>query len=83
MRTFTFKDLANLALELDSSDPTAVAEWRELYAVYQKALDDSTALGFVGVGCLTYAEETLNLHYGALKLNGRIKLRGFTQKGEV
>jgi hypothetical protein len=69
MKTFTFKALVDLALELDSSDSTAVAEWRELYAVYQKALDDSTALGFVGVGCLTYAEETMNMHYGALKFN--------------
>jgi hypothetical protein len=69
MKTFTFKDLANLALEIDSSDPKAVAEWRELYAVYQKALDDSTALGFVGVGCLSYANNALNLYYGALKLS--------------
>ena len=75
MRTFTFKDLADLALELDSSDPTALAEWRELYTVYQKAHDDSKDLGFVGVGCITYADAALNLHYGALKLSG------FTSKG--
>ena len=65
--TFTFENLVELALDIDAENPDAVAAWRDLYRVHNNALSHSKTLGYVGVGCITYADNALNEAYNAHK----------------
>jgi hypothetical protein len=60
MKKTGIKYLAQLALDIDITDQTAVLEWRRLYGVYVNALQ-SPPLGIIGVGAITYAENKLRV----------------------
>tara|TARA_R110002153_G_scaffold51407_2_gene144560 strand:- start:1473 stop:1700 length:228 start_codon:yes stop_codon:yes gene_type:complete len=62
---FTFENLVELALDIDAENADAVAAWRDLYRVHNAAMDHSKTLGYVGVGCISYAENALNEAYFA------------------
>jgi len=58
MKNTGIKYLAQLALDIDITDQTAVLEWRRLYGVYVNALENPP-LGVIGVGAITYAQNEL------------------------
>ena len=62
-RTFTFQDLLDLALTLDSLKPSDVTAWRSLYHTYKEAETRAESLGLVGVGIFTYADNALSAAY--------------------
>ena len=66
---FTFENLVELALDIDAENTDAVAAWRDLYRVHNTALSHSKTLGFVGVGCITYADNALTEAYNARECN--------------
>ena len=54
----TFKDLAAAADTINLNDESAKNNWRDLYHVYNEALNNPP-LGVIGVGAITYAEQML------------------------
>lgn len=64
---FTFENLVELALDIDAENTDAIAAWRDLYRVHNNALHYSKTLGYIGVGCLTYADKALSDAYNAHK----------------
>ena len=54
----TFKDLAAAADTIDLTDESAKNNWRDLYHVYNEALNNPPS-GVIGVGAITYAEQML------------------------
>lgn len=54
----TFKDLAAAADTIDLTDESAKQNWRDLYHVYNEALNNPPN-GVIGVGAITYAEQML------------------------
>ena len=54
----TFKDLAAAADTIDLTDESAKNNWRDLYHVYNDALNNPPN-GIIGVGAITYAEQML------------------------
>jgi len=54
----TFKDLALAADTIDINDESAKRNWRDLYHVYDTALNNPPN-GVIGVGAITYAEQML------------------------
>ena len=63
IRNFTFQDLLDLALTLDSLNPSDVTAWRSLYHTYKEAETRAESLGLVGVGIFTYADNALSAAY--------------------
>lgn len=51
----TFKDLAAAAESINLNDESAKNNWRDLYHVYNEALNNPPN-GVIGVGAITYAE---------------------------
>lgn len=56
--TTTFSDLVSLAESLDLNDEAAKNHWRDMFHVYNTALNNPP-LGVIGVGAITYAEQAL------------------------
>ena len=54
----TFEDLAAAAGAIDLSDEAGKNHWRDLYHVYNDALNNPPS-GVIGVGAITYAEQML------------------------
>jgi hypothetical protein len=61
-----YKDLKSLCVALsdagDHPDPGFLAKLQELTGVYWRAHEEAEKQGYVGVGCITYAEEALHDH---------------------
>lgn len=55
MQAFTFSDLVKIAESIDLNDEVSVNRWRDLFHVYNTALNNPPA-GVIGVGAITYAE---------------------------
>ena len=55
---FTFSDLVSLAESIDLNDEAAKNNWRDMFHVYNTALNNPP-LGVIGVGAITYAEQAL------------------------
>ena len=58
MRAFNLLDLAKLAESIDVTNQTAKNQWRDLFHVYNTALNNPPE-GVIGVGAITYAEQAL------------------------
>ena len=58
MRAYNFSDLVELAASIDVNDETAKRQWRDLFYVYNSALNNPPE-GVIGVGAITYAEQEL------------------------
>jgi hypothetical protein len=54
----TFSDLVALAESIDINDPSAKNHFRDLFHVYNTALNNPPE-GVIGVGAITYAEQKL------------------------
>jgi hypothetical protein len=53
-----FSELVAAASDIDVNNQTAKQNWRDLYSVYNSALNDAPE-GVIGVGAITYAESQL------------------------
>lgn len=58
MKAYNFSDLVELAASMDVNDESAKRQWRDLFHVYNTALNNPPA-GVIGVGAITYAEQEL------------------------
>jgi hypothetical protein len=58
MQAYSFSDLVEIAVSLDVNDESAKRQWRDLFHVYNTALNNPPA-GVIGVGAITYAEQEL------------------------
>lgn len=58
MEIRTFSDLVALAESTDINDPSAKNHFRDLFHVYNTALNNPPE-GVIGVGAITYAEQQL------------------------
>ena len=58
MQAFDFSDLVELAESIDVTDQVAKNHWRDLFHVYNTALNNPP-VGVIGVGAITYAEQQL------------------------
>jgi len=58
LNILTFNDLVIAADTIDINDESAKHNWRDLYHVYNEALNNPPN-GVIGVGAITYAEQML------------------------
>ena len=58
MEADNFSDLVELAASMDVNDEAAKRRWRDLFYVYNTALNNPPE-GVIGVGAITYAEQEL------------------------
>lgn len=58
MQAYSFSDLVEIAASIDVNDETAKRRWRDLFYVYNTALNNPPE-GVIGVGAITYAEQEL------------------------
>ena len=58
MKAHTFLDLVKIAESLDVNDEAAKRQWRDLFHVYNTALNNPPE-GVIGVGAITYAQQEL------------------------
>lgn len=63
MKAYTFSDLVELAESIDVADQTAKNHWRDMFHVYNTALNNPPE-GIIGVGAITYAEKALSAFQG-------------------
>ena len=55
---YNFSDIVAAAETIDINDDAAKHNWRDLFHVYNTALNNPPA-GVIGVGAITYAEQEL------------------------
>ena len=58
MKAYNFSDLVELAASMDVNDEAAKRQWRDLFYVYNTALNNPPE-GVIGVGAITYAQQEL------------------------
>ena len=58
MKAHDFSDLVKIAESIDVTDESAKNQWRDLFHVYNTALNNPPE-GVIGVGAITYAEQEL------------------------
>jgi hypothetical protein len=58
MKAYNFSDLVKIAESLDVNDECAKRQWRDLFHVYNTALNNPPE-GVIGVGAITYAQQEL------------------------
>ncbi len=55
----TFSELCEAANDIDFKDETAAYRFKMLVDTYNEALVEAKDHGWIGVGCITYAEQEL------------------------
>ena len=78
---YNISDLVAAAETIDINDDAAKHHWRDLFHVYNTALNNPP-VGVIGVGAITYAESEL-LAFQESDERGAIKLHGLTKKGQM